>query len=134
MEGDKVKALIIERGYSVAQVADKIGTSQQNLSASLKHTDVRSGLLERIARAIDVPLAAFYGEGFGVMQSVTGNNNTQVSGNSNTVSAGGDAILELLKMKDEQLLISMKQTFAVQEQMGRLIDKICKNTEDLGEK
>ena len=68
------------------------------------------------------------------MQSVTGNNNTQVSGNSNTVSAGGDAILELLKMKDEQLLISMKQTFAVQEQMGRLIDKICKNTEDLGEK
>ena len=30
MTGERVKALIIGKGYSVAQVAEMIGTSQQN--------------------------------------------------------------------------------------------------------
>lgn len=127
MTGEKVKALIIGRGYNVAQVAEMIGTSQQNLAASLKHTDVRSGLLEKIAAAIGVPLAAFYGDTFGTIQTATGNNNTQVVGSSNTVTSEGGAVFELLRLKDEQLLISMRQTCTVQEQMGRLIEKFCKS-------
>lgn len=124
MEGERVKALIIGKGYSVAQVAELIGTSQQNLAANLKHSDVRSGLLERIARVLDIPLAVFYGESFGPSLSITGSNNTQVSGNSNTVSSDR-LVLELLKMKDEQLLLSMKQTCTVQEQMGRILNRFC---------
>lgn len=134
MTGERVKELIIKRGYNVAQVAEIIGTSQQNLAANLKHTDVRSGLLEKIAGAIGVPLAFFYGESFGTVQTVTGNNNTQVAGNSNTVaSSESGLVLELLKMKDEQLLISMRQTSMVQEQMGRLIDKFCGPEKEEGE-
>lgn len=125
MTGEKVKALIIGRGYNVAQVAEMIGTSQQNLAANLKHTDVRSGLLERIAAAIGVPLAAFYGDTFGTIQTATGNNNTQVAGSSNTITSESNAVFELLRLKDEQLLISMRQTCTVQEQMGRLIEKFC---------
>ena len=125
MTGEKVKALIIGRGYTVAQVAEMIGTSQQNLAANLKHTDVRSGLLERIAAAIGVPLAAFYGDTFGTIQTATGNNNTQVAGSSNTITSESNAVFELLRLKDEQLLISMRQTCTVQEQMGRLIEKFC---------
>ena len=127
MTGEKVKNLILGRGYNVAQVAEIIGTSQQNLAANLKHSDIRSGLLEKIAWAIGVPLAAFYGESFGTVQTATGNNNTQVAGTSNNVSASSDAglVLELLKMKDEQLLTAMRQTSVAQEQMGRLIDKFC---------
>jgi transcriptional regulator with XRE-family HTH domain len=125
MTGERVKALIIGKGYSVAQVAEMIGTSQQNLAANLKHTDVRSGLLEKIASALDVPLSVFYGETFGPVLSIRGSNNTQVAGTSNSVQSDSGLVLELLKMKDEQLLISMKQTCAVQEQMGRLIECIC---------
>lgn len=126
MTGERVKNLIIGRGYNVAQVAEIIGTSQQNLAANLKHSDIRSGLLEKIAGAIGVPLAAFYGESFGTVQTATGNNNTQVAGNSNAVTSSETGlVLELLKMKDEQLLISMRQTSMAQEQMGRLIDKFC---------
>ena len=126
MTGERVKNLIIGRGYNVAQVAEIIGTSQQNLAANLKHSDIRSGLLEKIAGAIGVPLAAFYGESFGTVQTATGNNNTQVAGNSNVVTSSETGlVLELLKMKDEQLLISMRQTSMAQEQMGRIIDKFC---------
>lgn len=125
MKGEKVKALILGKGYSVAQVAEMIGTSQQNLAANLKHTDVRSGLLEKIASAIGVPLSVFYGEGFGTVQNVTGNNNTQVAGNNHAAASDSTLVLELLKMKDEQLLISMRQTCTVQEQMGRIIERFC---------
>lgn len=124
MTGEKVKALIIGRGYNVAQVAELIGTSQQNLSASLKHTDVRSGLLEKIAAALGMPLAAFYGDTFGTIQTATGNNNTQVAGSANTVSSDA-AVLELLKIKDEQLTMAMRQTSKAQEQMDRVLDKLC---------
>ena len=126
MEGEKVKALIIGKGYSVAEVAEMIGTSQQNLSANLKHRDVRSGLLEKIAKALNVPLSVFYGESFGPAMSIKGSNITQVGGQSNTVHSDSGLVLELLKMKDEQLLISMRQTCEVQEQMGRLIDRLCR--------
>lgn len=126
MTGEKVKTLIIGRGYNVAQVAEMIGTSQQNLAANLKHTDVRSGLLEKIADALGIPLASFYGEGFGTVQTATGNNNTQVAGSSNTVaSSDAGVVLEILKLKDEQLLTAMRQTTTAQEQMGRLIEKFC---------
>lgn len=126
MKGETVKALILGKGYSVAEVAEMIGTSQQNLAANLKHTDVRSGLLEKIAHALGVPLAVFYGESFGPALSIKGNNNTQVAGSSNTIQQDCSLVLELLKMKDEQLLISMRQTCEVQEQMGRLIDRFCR--------
>ena len=46
MRGEIVKSLIISKGYNVAQVAELIGTSQQNLASALKHTDIRTGRVE----------------------------------------------------------------------------------------
>lgn len=123
MTGEKVKNLILGRGYNVAQVAEIIGTSQQNLAANLKHSDIRSGLLEKIAWAIGVPLAAFYGESFGTVQTATGNNNTQVAGNYS--GAPDSDVLGLLKIKDEQLLLTIKQVSKAQEQMDRVLDRFC---------
>lgn len=125
MTGEKVKELIIKRGYNVAQVAEMIGTSQQNLAANLKHTDVRSGLLEKIAEAISVPLAAFYGERFGSVQTV-GDNNSQVTQVAGNYSGAPDSdVLGLLKIKDEQLLLTIKQVSKAQEQMDRVLDRFC---------
>ena len=124
MTGESVKALILKKGYNVAQVADMIGTSQQNLAANLKHSDVRSGLLEKIAAALGIPLLEFYGGAVGPVQTALGDNNTQVAGNYS--SASSDAgVLELLKMKDEQLLLSIRQVSKAQEQMDRLLDRFC---------
>lgn len=136
MTGESVKSFILKKGYNVAQVADMIGTSQQNLAANLKHSDVRSGLLEKIAAALGIPLLEFYGERVaeGPVQTAVGDNNTQVAGNySNGSSDPG--VLELLKMKDEQLLLTIKQVSKAQEQMDRVLDRFCgpKEAEDSAE-
>lgn len=123
MKGETVKNIILGMEYSVAQVAEMIGTSQQNLASALKHEDVRSGLLEKIASALKVPLSTFYGGAFGPVQSV-GDNNTQVTQVAGNYSGAPDSnILEILKMKDEQLLLTIKQVSKAQEQMDRVLDR-----------
>lgn len=125
MKGETVKNIILGMEYNVAQVAEMIGTSQQNLASALKHEDVRSGLLEKIAAALNVPLSTFYGGAFGPVQSV-GDNNTQVTQVAGNYSGASDSdVLELLKMKDEQLLLTIKQVSKAQEQMDRVLDRFC---------
>lgn len=123
MKGETVKNIILGMEYSVAQVAEMIGTSQQNLASALKHEDVRSGLLEKIASALNVPLSTFYGGAFGPVQTV-GDNNTQVTQVAGNYSTAPDSnIMEILKMKDEQLLLTIKQVSKAQEQMDRVLDR-----------
>lgn len=125
MKGETVKNIILGMEYNVAQVAEMIGTSQQNLASALKHEDVRSGLLEKIAAALNVPLSTFYGGAFGPVQSV-GDNNTQVTQVAGNYSGAPDSdVLELLKMKDKQLLLTIKQVSKAQEQMDRVLDRFC---------
>lgn len=124
MKGETVKNIILGMEYSVAQVAEMIGTSQQNLASALKHEDVRSGLLEKIASALNVPLSTFYGGTFGPVQSV-GDNNTQITQVAGNYSAPDSNVLGILKMKDEQLLLTIKQVSKAQEQMDRVLDRFC---------
>lgn len=124
MKGSVIKEVLKSNNRQMKIVAEKMGTSLSNLSAGLSKDDVRTGLLEEIAEASGLPISLFYGETFGPVQSVTGNNNTQVAGNANNVNTGDGAVLELLKMKDEQLLIAMRQTSKAQEQMDRVLDKL----------
>ena len=106
------------------KMAEMIGRSQQNLATVLKHDDVRTGLVEDIAKAMGKPLSFFYGETYGPVSQVSGNNNTSVAGNDNTVGAPDSRLIDLLVSKDEQLTMAMKQTSVAQEQMGKLIDKL----------
>lgn len=124
MKGSVIKEVLKSNNRQMKIVAEKMGTSLSNLSAGLSKDDVRTGLLEEIAEASGLPISLFYGETFGPARSVTGNNNTQVAGNANNVNTGDGVVLELLKMKDEQLLIAMRQTSKAQEQMDRVLDKL----------
>ena len=123
MNGKHVQDLILAEGYSINKMAQLIGTSQPNLASALKHTDIRTGLLEDIAKAMGKPLSFFYGETYGPVSQVTGNNNTSVAGNDNTVSAPDTRLIDLLVSKDDQLTMAMKQTSKAQEQMDRVLDK-----------
>ena len=123
MTGKHILNLMTQEGFSISKMAQLIGTSQPNLSSALKHTDVRTGLLEDIARAMGKPLAFFYGEEFGVVAQVTGSSNAIASNNSTATAGSDDRLLTLLVNKDEQLTLAMKQTSKAQEQMDRLLDK-----------
>lgn len=125
MKGADLKDLLRKEGVILSQLAEDLGMSQQNLSAAFTRDDVKSGLLEKMARVLDKPIGFFYGEAFGPVQSVGNNNNqvTQVAGNYS--NAPDSNVLEILKMKDEQLLLTIKQVSKAQEQMDRVLDRFC---------
>lgn len=138
MTGKQVLDLMTQEGYSINKMAQLIGTSQPNLLSALKHTDIRTGLLESIAKAMGKPLSFFYGETYAPISQVSGNNNTSVAGNDNTVGSPDDRLLDLLKSKDDQLTLAMKQTSKAQDQvdkaqsqMDRVLDKYLGRSEEI---
>ena len=137
MTGKHILNLMTQEGFSISKMAQMIGTSQPNLSSALKHTDIRTGLLEDIARAMGKPLAFFYGEEYGVVSQVTGSNNATAINNSTATAGNDDRLLALLVNKDEQLTLAMKQTSKAQDQMDkaqqqmdRVLDKLLENNGD----
>jgi hypothetical protein len=130
MTGKHVQNLILSEGYSVNQIAKLIGVAQPNLLSLLKHDDIRTGLLEDIARAMGKPLAFFYGEEFGVVAQVSGSSNATAINNSTATAGNDDRLLTLLVNKDEQLTLAMKQTSKAQDQMDRVLDKFLGNNGD----
>ncbi|MBQ2045316.1 MAG: hypothetical protein II261_10835 [Bacteroidaceae bacterium] len=137
MTGKHVQNLILSEGYSVNQIAKLIGVAQPNLLSLLKHDDIRTGLLEDIARAMGKPLAFFYGEEYGAVAQVTGSNNATAINNSTATAGNDDRLLTLLVNKDEQLTLAMKQTSKAQDQMDkaqqqmdRVLDKFLGNNGD----
>lgn len=137
MTGKHILNLMTQEGFSISKMAQMIGTSQPNLSSALKHTDIRTGLLEDIARAMGKPLAFFYGEEYGAVAQVTGSSNATAINNSTATAGNDDRLLTLLVNKDEQLTLAMKQTSKAQDQMDkaqqqmdRVLDKILGNNGD----
>lgn len=126
MTGEHLKNLILSEGYTINKMADLIGVAQPNLLMLLKHQDVRTGLVEKVAEAMGKPLSFFYGAAYGPV-SQAGTNNTQVAGNvaGNDITVGSpdNKLIDLLVSKDEQLTMAMKQTSKAQEQMDRVLDK-----------
>ncbi len=124
MKGMDLKDLLKKEGIVLSQLAEDLGMSQQNLSAAFTRDDIKSGLLEKMAKVLNKPIGFFYGETFGPVQSVGDNNTqvTQVAGNYSS-AAPDSSVLEILKMKDEQLLLTIKQVSKAQEQMDRVLDR-----------
>lgn len=126
MKGADLKDLLKKEGVILNQLAEDLGMSQQNLSAAFTRDDVKSGLLEKIARILNKPIGFFYGESFGPMQSVGDNNTqvTQVAGNYSGAAPDSN-MTEILRMKEEQLLLTIRQVSKAQEQMDRVLDRFC---------
>lgn len=123
MTGEQIKQVLADNKHQMKDIAEKMGTSLSNLSAGLSKSDIKTGLLEKIAEAAGIPIAAFYGDSYGPVLNSFGDNSTQVAGNYSGAPDAG--VLELLKMKDEQLLLTIRQVSKAQEQMDRVLDRFC---------
>lgn len=136
MTGQHLQDLLKQEGYSVNKMAEMIGRSQQNLATLLKHEDVRTGLVEDIAKAMGKPLSFFYGETYGPV-SQAGANNTQVAGNvaGNDITVGSpdNKLIELLVSKDQQLTMSMRQTEKAMDQTTRAMEQAQKSQGQIDE-
>lgn len=63
MTGEELKKVLIRDGYVLSSIAEKLGTSQQNFSQSLNAADVKTGLIEKLSKVLDVPVSYFYEQG-----------------------------------------------------------------------
>ena len=104
---------VIVEEQSISRAAQRLFLSPQNLNNSFGVEDVKSGLLEKLCEALDLPITYFYGDSY----NVQGNNNT--IGNNNAVNAADERLLALLMSKDEQLTKAMEQTTKAMEQTSK---------------
>jgi len=59
MNGNKLKIIIKDLGFSLKEVADLMGESPQNLNSMLNAQDIKTGVVERISAAIKKNLYSF---------------------------------------------------------------------------
>ena len=59
MTGAHVRVKIQEAGIPLAEIARRLGISQQNFRAWLKSPDFKIGKLQQVAQAIDRPISYF---------------------------------------------------------------------------
>lgn len=62
MTGDQLRKKIKSRNRSYKSVAEAIGETPQNFQNMLNASDVKSGTLERIAKALGEPVSFFFEE------------------------------------------------------------------------
>lgn len=116
MKGKDIKDVLSQNGIAQTEIAKILGLTPNNLNNMLSKDDVRTGLLESIAEAANIPISVFYGDSY----KVTGNNNATAINNS-VANVSDERLLNLLVNKDEQLTMAMKQTSKAQSQMDELI-------------
>lgn len=121
MNGKTIKDVLAQKGIAQAEIARLLGLTPNNLNNMLAKEDVRTGLLESIAEAANLPISVFYGDTY----TVLGNNNA--TGSNNTVNTSDDRLLTLLVNKDEQLTMSMKQTEKAMDQTTRAMEQAFKS-------
>lgn len=114
MTGAALKERLNATQYSLAEIARKMGIKPQDLNALFNVQDTKTGTIERLSKALDVPIAYFYGDSY----NVSGNNIVNASG-TNTVNASDDRLISLLMAKDEQLTKAMEQTTKAMEQTDK---------------
>lgn len=119
MTGAELKERLSTTHISLSEIARKMGIKPQDLNALFNVKDTKTGTIERLSQALELPIAFFYGDSY----SVVGNNIVN-SGDNNAVNAADDRIITLLINKDEQLTIAMRQTEKAQGQIDRLLNII----------
>ena len=125
MKGKDIKDVLAKYEVAQAEIARLLGITPNNLNNMLAKDDVRTGLLESIAAAANIPISVFYGDSYTVC-----NNTGATAINHSTATASDHRLVDLLISKDNQLTMAMNQTSKAQaqtdkaqEQMDRILDK-----------
>lgn len=100
MNGKELKAILKEEGINLSDLAKKLGfDNDQRLHSALKADDVKSGLIEAIAKATNKSVGYFYKDS----NTIASDNSVAISGTGNSVNAISERFISLLEKKDEQM-------------------------------
>lgn len=109
MTGQELKSKLIEIGKTQKDIAELLGVTAQSLSSVLSAKDVRSGTIEKIAKALGVRISYIYGESDKAHNAVaTGRGSVAVNGNNNvagnvTVGENAAVLQERVTMLEKLL-------------------------------
>ena len=119
MTGERLKEILAKYKVSQSEIAKQLGMSHQSLNQMLSASDIKTGLVERIAKVLNVSISSLYGEDKEQNAIATGNGN--VAGNNNIVGSVtiGDATVlqERVKFLEQQV----KDKESLLEEKERLI-------------
>ena len=102
MSGNELKNILTSQGYNISEIAMLLGYgSPQRLHSALAAADVKSGLIEDIARVLKKHVWEFYQDT--PIEAVALESSIAVAGNSNHVSNISEKFIALLSKKDEQI-------------------------------
>ncbi|MFT0311586.1 helix-turn-helix domain-containing protein [Bacteroides thetaiotaomicron] len=117
MSGDEIKKLLQKRGYTLKYVAEQMGETPQNFQAMLKVADIKTGVLERICKAIKHDIFFFYD----LSDNIPGYKKTEIS-----ESEYVNALLKLMLMNNKYY--SKKKLLTHKK---KLVSSLEKRIEDL---
>jgi len=109
MTGEYLKEFIRKSKVSQAEIARRIGVSQQSFNHMLSSKDIKSSLVERIANNLHVSIGEIYHEK--EQTSVASGNGIAVAGNNNEASDVSTTKIALLeeRVKLLQKIIEEKE-------------------------
>ena len=117
MKGADIKAEIKRLGYTLTQVAEALGESQQNLNSALSNDNIKTGTLERVAAFLGKPVSYFYGEG----------NTATASGNGMAVAGVGNSVNDSLLIDEIAAQRRLtEQALAHNGQLLKIIDNLTR--------
>lgn len=101
MSGKELKDILAAEGINLSELARLLGfANDQILHSALKAEDVKSGLIEAIAKVTNKSIGFFYKDSLGVLAV---DRSVAVSGDGNSVTNISERFISLLEKKDEQM-------------------------------
>lgn len=121
MSGEEIKKILESEGIVLSDLARMLGfDSDQRLHSKLRPDDVKSGIIEDIARVTNKNVCFFYGEKSNA--ATNGNNIDVISMPSNVWNVISNQA-ESLKAKDRQIDIALAQTSDMIEMLKEQLKK-----------
>jgi len=106
MTGEELKKRIYLAKVSQAELASKLGMSQQLFYQTLKAADVKTGFLEKICEVLGVEMTFFYPPKDADVTII----NTNTKGNGNAIATNGSTATATTNgASDEALMMLLKQ-------------------------
>jgi len=113
MTGEQLKIQLLKIEPTLVEVANKLGVSKQNLDAKLSASDIKTGLIERLAVLYERSISFFFGE---ESQKVSAGNGCAIALDYAHASVGIDPTEhdELIRLREENKFL--KQLLAERDE------------------
>ena len=120
MTGERLKEILAKYKVSQSEIAKQLGMSHQSLNQMLSASDIKTGLVERIAKVLNVSISSLYGEDKEQNAIATGNG-IAVAGNNNV--AGNVTMDDIIAVLQERVTMLEKLLEEKERTINILLEK-----------